>query len=58
MGGLAKIVKSSSEEKKELIEIYFTTIMNEKISEMNLGNQDVAQAAELIKKIFDFLRPV
>ena len=58
VGGLAKIVKSSSEEKKELIEIYFTTIMNEKISGMNLGNQDVAQAAELIKKIFDFLRPV
>ena len=58
VGGLAKIMNSSQEERKKLLEKYFTAIMDEKISEMNLGNQDVAQAAELIKKIFNFLRPV
>ena len=58
VGGLVKIMNSPQEERKELLEIYFTAIMDEKISGMNLGNQDIAQAAELIKKIFDFLRPI
>ncbi len=56
VGGLVKIMESSREDKKELIEKYFTAIMDEKISGMNLGNQDVAQAAKLITNIFNFLR--
>ena len=58
VGGLSKIIQSQQEGKEEDLEKYFTAIMDEKISGMNLGNQDVAQAAELIKKIFNFLRPV
>jgi uncharacterized protein len=57
VGGLTKIAKSPSEEKKELIENYFTAVINEKISEMNLANQDIAQAAEMITSIFIFIKP-
>lgn len=56
-GGLAKIIISKKEEKKELIKNYFSVIMNEKIPKMNLANQDIAEAAELITVIFKFLIP-
>jgi Zn-finger nucleic acid-binding protein len=57
VGGLSKIIKSHSKEKKELIEVYFTAIRNEKIAGMNLLNQDVAQAVEMIISIFNFIKP-
>ncbi len=57
VGGLVKIMNSPQEERKELLEKYFTAIMDGKISGMNLENQDVAQAAELITSIFRFLIP-
>ena len=57
VGGLVKIMNSPQEQRKELVEKYFTAIMDGKISGMNLGNQDVAQAAELITAIFNFLNP-
>ncbi len=57
VGGLVKIINSPQEEKKELIENYFTTIMDEKIAGMSLGNQDIAQAAEMITSIFNFIKP-
>ena len=57
VGGLVKIMNSPQEQRKELVEKYFTAIMDGKISGMNLGNQDVAQAAELIIAIFNFLNP-
>jgi len=57
MGGLSKIMKSNSEEKNELIEVYYTAIRNQKIAEMNLSNPDVAQAVEMIISIFNFLKP-
>ena len=57
VGGLVKIMNSPQEERKELLEKYFTAIIDGKISGMNLGNQDVAQAAELIIAIFNFLNP-
>ena len=57
VGGLVKIMNSPLEGRKELLEKYFTAIMDEKISGMNRGNQDVAQAAELIINIFNFVRP-
>ena len=50
-------MNSPQEQRKELVEKYFTAIMDGKISGMNLGNQDVAQAAELIIAIFNFLNP-
>ncbi|MDC0206202.1 zf-TFIIB domain-containing protein [Nitrospinae bacterium] len=56
-GGLAKIILSKKKEKKELIKNYFSVIMNEKIPKMNLANQDIAEAAELIALIFKFLIP-
>jgi len=56
-GGLSKIMMSTKKEKKKLIENYFSTIVNEKISKMNLANQDIAEAAELITVIFKFLIP-
>ena len=57
VGGLAKIAKSPSEEKKELIENYFTAVIDEKISGMNLANQDITQVAEMITAVFNFIRP-
>jgi Zn-finger nucleic acid-binding protein len=57
VGGLAKIMNSSQEERKKLLEKYFTAIMDEKISGMNLVNEDIAQAAIMITVIFDFLKP-
>ena len=56
-GGLAKIMKSQNKEKKELIETFFSFINNEKISGMNLANQDIAEAAEMIIVIYKFLNP-
>ena len=56
VGGLSKIMQSRSE-KKELIEIYYTAIMNDKIAEMNLLNQDIAQTVEMIISIFNFIKP-
>jgi len=55
IGGLIEI--SYNKNKKDLIEIYFTAIKDEKISKMNLGNHDIAEAADLITTIFKFLRP-
>jgi Zn-finger nucleic acid-binding protein len=57
VGGLSKIIQSQQGEKKEDLEKYFTAIMDEKISEMNLASQDVAQAAKMITSIFRFLNP-
>ena len=57
IGGLGKIILSKKKEKKELIENYFSIIMNEKISKMDLSNQDIAEAAELITVIIKFLIP-
>jgi uncharacterized protein len=57
VGGLAKIMNSPQEQRKELVEKYFTAIMDEKISEMNRASQDVAQAVVLITAIFNFLNP-
>jgi uncharacterized protein len=57
VGGLVKIMNSPKEDRKELLEKYFTAIMDEKISEMNRASQDVAQAVELITAIFNFLNP-
>ena len=57
VGGLSKIMQSHSEEKKELIEAYYTAIRNQKIAEMSLLNQDVAQAVEMIISIFNFIKP-
>ena len=55
VGGLVKIMNSPQEEQKELLEKYFTAIIDEKIYGMNLGNQDIAQAAKMITSIFRFL---
>jgi Zn-finger nucleic acid-binding protein len=55
--GLARIMESPQEQKNELLEKYFTVIMKEKISGMNMASQDMAQAAEMITAIFRFLRP-
>ena len=49
---------STNKEKKELIENFFCFIMNEKILKMNLSNQGIAEASELITVIFKFLIPV
>ena len=57
VGGLAKIMKLQQGGKKEDLEKYFTAIMDEKISGMNLANQDMAQAAKMITSIFRFLKP-
>jgi len=57
VGGLVKVMSSPQEERKELLEKYFTAIMDGKISGMNLGNEDIAQAAEMITSIFRFLNP-
>ena len=57
VGGLVKIMNSPQKEQKELLEIYSTAIMDGKISGMNLGNQDIAQASEIIASIFRFLTP-
>ena len=56
-GGLANIMISQKKENKGLIENYFSFIKNEKIAKMNLANQDIAEAAELITQIFNFLGP-
>ena len=56
-GGLAKILRSKTKDKKELIETFFSFIKDEKISGMNLANQDIAEAAEMITAIFKFLNP-
>ena len=50
-------MNSPQEQRKELVEKYFTAIMDEKISEMNRASQDVAQAVVLITAIFNFLNP-
>ena len=50
-------MKSQNKEKKELIENFFSFINNEKISGMNLANQDIAEAAEMIIVIYKFLNP-
>lgn len=57
VGGLEKILKLPSIEKERLLENYFKVIRNEKISGMNLANQDMAQAAAYITAIFNFLKP-
>ena len=57
VGGLSKIIQSQQEGKEEDLEKYFTAIMDEKISGINIANQDMAQAAKMITSIFRFLKP-
>ena len=57
-GGLAKIIKLSGEKKISQLEKYNNFIIKNKILGMNLANQDIAGAADKIKKIFNFLKPV
>jgi hypothetical protein len=47
----------TANKKKELIEVYYTLIRNHKIAEMSFLNQDIAQVAEMIISIFNFIRP-
>ena len=54
-GGLANIIKLSGEEKNILLKKYNSAIIKKKISGMNLANQDIAEAANSITKIFLFL---
>ena len=54
-GGPVEIMKKS--ENDELLKKYFSVIFDEKISGMNLANQDVSQAAKFITEIFNFLKP-
>ncbi len=56
-GGLAKIVQLKNKEKKMRLEEYFTVIMDEKISGMNLASPDLAESAKMITQIFKFLKP-
>ena len=56
-GGLGNIIKLSGEEKNVLLKKYNSAIINQKISGMNLANQDIAEAANSITKIFMFLSP-
>jgi len=57
LGGLTKILISGNKNKKALIENYFNAINNEKISKMNLANQEIVEAMKMIKDIFRFLKP-
>jgi uncharacterized protein len=57
VGGLSKLVKSQQGEKEEALEKYFTAIMGDKISGMNLANEDIVQAAKTISSIFNFIKP-
>ena len=57
VGGLTKILISSNKNKKALIENYFNAINDEKISKMNLANQEMVEAIKMIKDIFRFLKP-
>ena len=56
-GGLANIIRLSDEKKIVLLKKYKSAIINHKISGMNLANQDIAEAANSITKIFMFLSP-
>ena len=57
VGGLIDLIKTSKKGKDELVENYFTFIMDEKVSEMNLANEDIEEAAKWIKIILSFLTP-
>jgi len=57
VGGLTEILISSNKNKKALIDNYFNAINDEKISRMNLANQDIVEAMKMIKDIFRFLKP-
>ena len=54
-GGLLDLMKTPKND--ALIKKYLDFIFDEKISEMNLANQDIAEAANLITAIFIFLHP-
>jgi uncharacterized protein len=57
ISGLVKIINSPQRERKELLEKYFTAIMNEKILGMNFASQDIVESAKQITSIFCFLKP-
>lgn len=56
-GGLVDLMKTSGKVKDKLLENYFTIIMDDKISGMNIASSDISQAADQITKIFNFLKP-
>ncbi len=57
VGGLVKIMSSQKKNQKEQLEDYLYAILENKISEMNLSNPDIAEAETLITSIFVFLKP-
>ena len=57
VGGLIEILMSGKKNRNNLIKNYLNVIRNEKISNMHLANEDISQAAKMIKAIFRFISP-
>jgi Zn-finger nucleic acid-binding protein len=57
LAGLAKLQSLPENQKKQAIEKYFTTVIEEKLSGMRLLHDDMAQQAQVLIQILKFLWP-
>lgn len=57
LAGLAKLQTLPTDEKEQAVKKYFTTILDEKLSGMFLRHDDMAQQAQVLKEILQFLCP-
>ena len=57
LAGLAKLQSLPANQKKQAVEKYFITVIDEKLSEMRLLHGDMAEQAQVLKRILQFLCP-
>ncbi|MBT3921007.1 MAG: hypothetical protein HOJ03_03625 [Nitrospina sp.] len=57
LAGLAKLQMLPANKKKQAIEDYFTHIINEKLAGMRLLHVDMAEQAQVLDRILQFLHP-
>ena len=57
VAGLAKLQSINRQQKQKAVDKYFATILNKKISGIDILNEDVAKVVKNIIQIFQFLCP-
>ena len=57
LAGLAKLQSLPANQRKQAVEKYFTTVIDEKLSGMRLLHDDMAEQAQILKRILQFLCP-
>ncbi|MBC8288103.1 MAG: zf-TFIIB domain-containing protein [Nitrospinae bacterium] len=57
LAGLAKLKSLPADQRRQAVENYFTTVIDVKLSQMRILHNDMAQQAQILTQILQFLCP-